>query len=72
MIAIKDLDLIAGQPTWMTGPQGLDHWLRPFRGVAYQGCGDLGFDAIELVVQGSGRYPNGGLVGLVLKSDGLS
>ena len=70
MIAIEDLDLIAGQPTWVTGPQGLDHGLGERGGVAHQGGGHPGFDAIELVVQGGGRHPNGVFVGLIGGMDG--
>jgi hypothetical protein len=65
MIAIEDLDLIAGQPTRGTGPQGLDNWLGEFGRVSHQGRGHPGFDAVELVVKGGGGYPNGIFVGLI-------
>jgi hypothetical protein len=65
MIAIEHFDLIAGHPTRVAGPQGLDHRLRERGGVAHQGCRHAGFDTIELVVKGGGRHPNRLFVGLI-------
>ena len=65
MIAIKPLDLLAGPPPRVAGPPGLDHRLRECGGVAHQGCGDPGFDAIERGGQGGGRPPQGVFVGLI-------
>lgn len=62
MMAIKPLDLLAGPPPWGAGPQGLDHRLRECGGVAHQGCGDPGFDAIERGGQGGGRPPMASLL----------
>jgi hypothetical protein len=70
MIAIQDLDLIARQPPWVTGPQCLDHGLGKCGRVPYERGGYPRFDAIELIVQGSGRHPNGGFVGLIRSMHG--
>ena len=70
MIALEHLDLIAGHPPRVAGPQGLDHRLRERGGVAHQGCGHPGFDAIQLVGQGRGRPPNGAFVSLLGRMHG--
>jgi hypothetical protein len=65
VITIEDLHLIPGQPARVTGPQGFDSWLRQCSRVAHESRGPPGFNAIELVVQGSGRHPHDGFVGLL-------
>jgi hypothetical protein len=65
VIAIEDFNLIPGHPPGVTGPQGLDHRFRQRGRVAHERRGHPCFNTIELVVQGGGRHPNGGFVGLV-------
>jgi hypothetical protein len=65
MIAIEHLDLISGQPTWMSSSQGLAPWLRQLSWVAYEGRRNSGFDAIMRVGQSGSDTPIAALFRLI-------
>ena len=65
MVTIEDLDLIPGHPPWVTGSKRLDYGLGEFGRVSHQDGRHTGFDAIEFIVKGGGRHPDGFSIGLI-------
>ena len=70
MMAIQDLALRARQPPGVTGPQGRDHGLGKRGRVPYERGGYPRCAALERMVQGRGRHPKGGCVGLIRRMHG--
>jgi hypothetical protein len=53
----------------VTRSKRLDHGLDELGRISHQGSRDAGFDAIELIVKGGGRHPDGFRVGLIGRMD---